>query len=262
MHRSVGRENSFQLTPCSKGWRKSSEVISTGSLNRAYVPILQNISPGELQNAEHALDFARDLVTDWLATYKFRNWNTHSSTGKPVTLEERRQRAKQIADQLRDQSRWKTHARSVKIEDLRQMRLQVTDYSNNADLADAISRYYTLLQMTLATNLYKIFETPTSQIMRMEVVQAQNVFGLAPGVPAGLPSTAQSFEMQIGCAKCGTPIVLQARVDPNAPKKPGALQFPADNQLKCPGPKCAEVHNLKPLRDQIEAQAGRPIITS
>src|SRR5580658_5745100 len=31
------------------------EVSDTGTLNRAYIPILQGISPGELQNAENAL---------------------------------------------------------------------------------------------------------------------------------------------------------------------------------------------------------------
>ena len=123
-------------------------------------PFSSNISPGELQNAENALDFARDLVVDWLSTYKFRDWHTHSSTKKQVTADERRQRAKQIADQLRDHSRWKTHGRSLKIDDLRQMKLYVTDYSSTPELADAIRRYYTLLQMTFATNIYKIFETP------------------------------------------------------------------------------------------------------
>lgn len=40
------------------------EVVATGSLNRAYVPILQNISPGELQGAQNAYDFALELVAD------------------------------------------------------------------------------------------------------------------------------------------------------------------------------------------------------
>ena len=152
------------------------EVIATGTLNRAYVPILQNISPGELQNAENALD-ARDLVADWLCSYKFKDWHTHSSTKKQVTADERKERAQQIADQFRDHSRWKTHGRSLKIDDLRQMKLYVTDYSSTPELANAIRRYYTLLQMTFATNIYKIFETPSSQIIRMEVVQFQNIFG-------------------------------------------------------------------------------------
>ena len=63
------------------------EVVDTGTLNRAYIPILQGISPGELQNAENALSFAKILVTQWLAQYKFRTWTTHSSNGRS---EERR----------------------------------------------------------------------------------------------------------------------------------------------------------------------------
>jgi hypothetical protein len=237
------------------------EVTSTGTLNRAYVPILQNISPGELQNAEHALDFARDLVTEWLATFKFKNWTTHSSTGQPVTIEERKQRAREIADQLRDQTRWKTHGRSLKIGDLRQMRLLVTDYSENAPLCDAIRRYFTLLQMTLSTNVYKIFETPTSQVMRLEVVQAPNVFGqampMAGSVPAGLAADAN-----VNCAKCGTAFVVQARFDTKVPARPGAIQLPDDNLVRCPGQNCTFVHNLSQLRAQLEAQTGRKVISS
>jgi ClpP class serine protease len=57
------------------------EVVDSGTLNRAYIPILQGISPGELQNAENALSFAKILVTQWLAHYKFRTWATHACRG-------------------------------------------------------------------------------------------------------------------------------------------------------------------------------------
>jgi len=47
------------------------------------------------------------------------------------------------------------------------MRLKVTDFSKVLkSLADAIRRYYTLLQMSFATNIYKLIETPASQIIR------------------------------------------------------------------------------------------------
>lgn len=137
------------------------------------------------------------------------------------------------------------------------MRLLVTDYSTTPDLCDAIRRYYTLLQMTFASNIYKLFETPSSQIMRMEVIQAQNIFG--PGLT--VPPAAGSLEVQIACQKCGTSFVVQARLDAKAPKKAGAIQFPADNLVKCPGNGCKEVHNLKAFRDQVEQQTGKPIIT-
>jgi len=50
------------------------EVEKSGQLNPAYIPMLQRISPGELQAAENALEFARDVVTEWLCKYKFSNW--------------------------------------------------------------------------------------------------------------------------------------------------------------------------------------------
>lgn len=42
------------------------EAAATNSLNRAYIPILQRISPGEIQHADNALSFAKVLVTAWL----------------------------------------------------------------------------------------------------------------------------------------------------------------------------------------------------
>jgi len=90
--------------------RIKNEVTNTHTLNRAYVPILQNISPGELEDAQNALEFAQELVRDWLARYKFKDWDIHSSTGQRVTEEHKRQRAQQIAQELCDHSRWKTTA--------------------------------------------------------------------------------------------------------------------------------------------------------
>ena len=113
--------------------------------------------------------------------------------------------------------------------------------------------------MTFATNIYKIFETPLSQIMRMEVLQVQNIFG--PSAPIQqLGKVTGSIEAQVTCSKCGMTFVVQARVDPRVPAKAGVIQMPADGLVKCPGPNCSEVHDLTPLRDQVQAQTGRPII--
>ena len=54
------------------GWapKIKDDVLNTGKLNPAYIPILQNISPGEIQHFENAQNFSRTLVTKWLKTYK------------------------------------------------------------------------------------------------------------------------------------------------------------------------------------------------
>jgi ClpP class serine protease len=54
------------------------EVETTGKLNAAYIPILQKISPGELQHAQNAKDFATITVQEWLTNYKFGNWHQQS----------------------------------------------------------------------------------------------------------------------------------------------------------------------------------------
>ncbi|MGD0773993.1 MAG: Clp protease ClpP [Candidatus Solibacter sp.] len=234
------------------------EVQDTGVLNKAYIPILQNISPGELQDAQNALDFATDLVTDWLARYKFKDWNQHAD-GLPVTPEERTQRAKGIADQLCDHKRWKVHGRSLKIQDLEAMRLKITDYTQEPELEDAVSRYYALMQITFATNIYKLYETPSSQILKT-LTPAPGLEQLALGLPPGVQPPAGGGKAYINflCDKCRTVTALQANLGKPQPLDPGRLLFPRDNKFSCP--KCAKIHDLTAARKQLETQAKLPVV--
>jgi len=136
------------------------------------------------------------------------------------------------------------------------MRVKVTDFGSTPDLADAIRRYYALLRMTFETNLYKIFETPTSQIMKF-----------IPGpVPPGevqrrlkQVENAPKLEAQVSCVKCGAQFKVQANFVDGVPLAPDCLPFPADNRLKCPG--CGVDHDLNLLRRQLEAQVKRRVLT-
>jgi hypothetical protein len=236
------------------------EVAETGALNRAYIPILQGISPGELQSAENALMFARQLVTDWLVRYKFKSWKEHGSTGLPVTAEEKRARAEAIAAQLCDHKRWLTHGRSIKLADLEGMRLRITDYSKQGELADAIRRYHTLLQMTFETNIYKVFETPTTQIYRFLVPQAQGPIGQVGQPPrVGDAKVADAAFLEIKCGKCGADAKIQANLGKTQLILAGCVPFPANNRYRCPG--CGTEADLSDARRQIEAQAKRPVVT-
>jgi hypothetical protein len=246
------RGKTFSAHALLEGMKKvKREVDETKNLNRAYIPILQNISPGELQSAENALDFAKALVTDWLVQYKFRRWETHSTTGAPVKDEEKKQRAGEIAEQLCDHSRWLTHNRSIRIDDLHSMRLRVTDYSLETELADAVRRYHTLLQITFdSTSIYKHFETPDSQIYR---------FLVPAGAQAPTPRAADTAAINVRCHKCGTNSLVQANLGQKHPLKAGALPFPGDNKFQCPN--CGAIIDLSGPRRQIEAQSKKPVIT-
>ncbi|MCC7292802.1 MAG: hypothetical protein IT449_12145 [Phycisphaerales bacterium] len=222
------------------------EVEETGTLNRAYIPMLQALSPGELQSAENALKFAERLVTDWLARYKFKHWNTHSSTGKDVTAEEKTSRANEVAATLCDHKKWLTHGRSIKLGDLEEMRLKITDYSRQPELAEAIRRYHTLLQITFdSTNIYKVFETPGSQILRFA----------APAVPP--PQDAGAVIIEVMCQKCHATSKIQANLK-KCPLQPGHHRFPSDNRFRCLG--CGAEIDLGDARRQIEVQSKKSVI--
>jgi ATP-dependent protease ClpP protease subunit/predicted RNA-binding Zn-ribbon protein involved in translation (DUF1610 family) len=225
------------------------EVEETGQLNKAYIPILQGISPGEIQSCENAQKFSSTLVTNWLANFKFKPWTTHSSSGEPVTDEEKQSRAKEIADHLCDHGYWLTHNRSIKIEDFDQMRLKVVDYGGNPDLFDAIKRYYTLLRMTFDTNIYKLFETPTSQIYR---------FLSPPAPPPQAKPTGDLAIVDFECPKCQNRSRIQVNLSKSQPLQKGAVPFPKDNVFICPN--CGTQSNLVGLRNQIEAQTKKNIV--
>jgi hypothetical protein len=225
------------------------EVDETNRLNRAYIPILNNISPGELQSAENALAFAKTLVRDWLARYKFRTWERHSSTGAPVTDEEKRTRAQEIAAHLCDHAHWLTHGRSIRIDDLQEMRLKITDYSRSPDLADALRRYHILLQMTFETHIYKIFETVASQIYRFVIPQAQGPI---------VPKEADVAIIDVECGKCKGKTQVQANLAKHSPAQSGTVPFPPDNKFRCP--RCGNPVDLSGLRREVEAQTRRKIV--
>ena len=236
----------------------------TKSLNRGYIPILQRLSPGDIQNAQNALDFARFLIRDWLCEYKFKNWAAHRThnVGAPVTPEEKVARAQAVADALCDHSKWLSHGKSIRLKDLRSLGLEVTDYATQPDLADAIARYQALLRLTFdLTPIYRIFETPTTQINRaMNVVQPgfipflQGAQGQGVGQPA---AQAAGMMIEVNCPKCGHHTKLQADLDSLKPLQQGCIQFPANDNLPCP--KCHHIIQLGQLRANLEKQTNRKV---
>jgi hypothetical protein len=246
------------------------EATNTGALNRAFIPILQRISPGEIQSAINALEFAKALVTDWLKEHKFKNWTVHrtNNPNTPVTPEQKEARAKEIADKLCDHSKWLSHGRSIKIPDLQSIGLEIIDYSKVAELADAVRRYHVLLQMTFEnTGIYKLVETPDSQINRFSAQVLMAPPGMAPQIP-GIPARGQQ-PVNLGgtaptgaiinfkCPKCQMNHTLQADFEQQRPLQPNMERYPSNDILICS--KCRSSHVISGIRKQLELQAGRKV---
>lgn len=103
-------------------------------LTEAEFLILQNQDLAVLSQYEQARDLTVTLLKKWLVEYKFNNWTVHETTpskkGQPVTKEEKRQRAEEIAKTLGDNKRWHSHGRMIGPDTLRDvLRLKIDDYS-------------------------------------------------------------------------------------------------------------------------------------
>ena len=230
-------------------------VANGGKLNPAYIPILQNINPGVLKDCQTAQDFSKTLVSQWLEEYKFSDWTIHKNSKTVVTDEERKAKANEIADQLCEHSRWLTHGRSLGIKELTDMGLEINDYRTNPDLNDAISRYFILLTMTFdQTSIYKIYETPSSQVIKQNVQSgAMSITRMQDPKPR-----QDMAQIDYHCPKCKMPMKIQANLRSDIPLLPGYLGFPRNNKIVCSN--CGLESDISIIRMQIESQTRQKII--
>lgn len=122
---------------------KVAEIAKKKKLSPADVVMLKSIDLGKLALFEQGKDLSIDLLKDWLVNYKFKNWTTHRTTnpGTPVLPQEREARAKQIATELSNHKRWRSHGRNLDVEKLKSLRIEIDDYSDDKNLREAIRGY-------------------------------------------------------------------------------------------------------------------------
>lgn len=236
---------------------KDEVVGNGGKLNPAYIPILQNINPGVLKDCQTAQEFSQTLVRQWLKEYKFANWKIHKKSKTKVTGQEKEDKARDIAEKLCEHSKWLTHGRSLGIKELTEMGLEITDYRSVPELNDAISRYFILLIMTFdQTSIYKIYETPTSQVLRQSVQSVPMPMPSKRVQNLRVPQPVAQVEYQ--CPKCKKLMRIQASFLPNMPVVKGYLKFPQNNKIVCSN--CGLESDISIIRMQIESQARQKIL--
>ena len=125
------------------------EKAETGELNTVEFELVRQLDLGELDQFEQARLLSNDLLTDWLSTYKFKDWDAHGSTGKPVTPEEKRKRAEEIAEALSDNERWHSHGRMISRDTLisdPDLRLKIEKFEDIPNLFPVFDDYVGLLK--------------------------------------------------------------------------------------------------------------------
>ena len=121
------------------------EKAKNNELTDAEFIILKDFDLAELRAYEQARDLAVDLLVEWLPKYKFKNWQTHASTGEAVSGEEKASRANEIAQNLSDNKEWKSHGRPISREELGRLKLQIDRLEDSPEVYSAVTRYHELM---------------------------------------------------------------------------------------------------------------------
>ena len=182
----------------------------------------------------HSLKFAEDLVGEWLKKYKFKKWLHSNTLNKPVTEELREERAQEIAKELSDHAKWRLHERSIKIEDLKKMKLKITCLDNNPNLADIVYRIQTVCSLLFKfTPTYKIFATKDNRLFSQ----------MFTGKPTVIPQKENKEDCDFStfehkCKNCNiiNKFYIKFKDDNNIDKTlqlEGFKPFPKDGIIKC-----------------------------
>jgi len=249
-----------------KAWvdEKRNEATNTGRLNPFDAIMVAQISPGEIYGVINSLEFAKDLVKGWLEKHKFKNWTITRTTHKAVTAEMRKQRAGEVADKLCDHMNWRTHGRSLKIDDLKE-ELIIENIDENQPLADIVYRIKTIIRLIFDSSTdYKLYFWEDFQMARTATVANANM--PAP-VFFPIPNKQSAIEQavfNINCPKCGKKHEVPGYFDIDS-NKIKQSQLPINNKIKdndvliCDGLGCNFAIDLKPIKNQIETQSKRKI---
>ena len=138
------------------------EKAKNNELTQAEFLILKDFDLAELRGYEQAKELTITLLKKWLVKYKFKNWTHHMTNpeihGEEVTEVEKEVRAEEIADQLSDNNKWKSHRRPLNIDCLEnELKLKIENYSNNDEFRTIIRNYYELLSDYIHKNGFRIF---------------------------------------------------------------------------------------------------------
>lgn len=241
-----------------KEWveEKYDEAEKKKELNPFDAVMIAQISPGELKGVYNSLEYAGDLVKKWLPKYKYKNWKKTETRGLDVTPKMKIKAADNVVEELWNHRKWRSHGRSIKIDDLTNIGLKIKRIDDNKKLCDIVYRIQTILRLIFdSSTAYKLFATESETIKRT-ADSKKNVQKIVPR------NKADVVELRINCEKCGKEHFLYAkfindiRIDADFKRKK-ALPFPKNNRLKCD---CGFIMDLTGLKRDLETSIGEKII--
>ena len=233
---------------------KMSQATKTGRLNPVDATMIAQITPGEIQLVNHSLEFAKDLVKQWLKEYKFESWTTTETRQEIVTAEMKEKRANEVASELANHSRWRTHGRLLGIGDLESIGIKVVNLENDIDISEIVYRIQFVCKLLHeSTSTYKLFFSKDERILKNAV--AANIKNNHPqGDFHAIPQEAKVLQIEIQCEKCGRKHKFYKKmVDDNnidsEMEKLGIERLPEKAHFKC---NCDNIIDLRAVKNELD----------
>jgi ATP-dependent protease ClpP protease subunit len=234
---------------------KKAEAQKNGMLNPFDATMVAQISPSELKGVYNSLEFAKDIVKEWIAKYKFKDWTVTETRRIPVTDEMKRERADYIAKELTNHGRWRSHGRSLKTDDLESIGLKIKRLDEDQDLVEIVYKIQTTIRLIFSsTTNYKIMATEKDKLFKQAVSAGM--------LQTGPKKDADVIEIDIRCQKCKkhhkiyAKFINEPKIDEDYKKK-GIKPFPKDNKLICD---CGFEIDLNGIEKEIESKISKKII--
>lgn len=127
-------------------WERFVDKSKHQTLTNAEFLMMSGMDLAELHKFEMARDLSISLLKQWLATYKFKDWQKTATQGAVVTQQMREQRAEDIASKLMKHDLWGSHGRGIPMRVLQQeLNLKIDDFGADPVLSSNVRDYFDLL---------------------------------------------------------------------------------------------------------------------
>lgn len=114
----------------------------------SWIPILPQYVPALIIECQNAIDLSKELVTNWLKEYMFKNDDNPIKKGEEIALI--------LSD---EQNKFKSHSRHISREQAKSMNLKIEDLESNQKLQDLfLSIFHATTHTFTGTDAVKIIE--------------------------------------------------------------------------------------------------------
>lgn len=117
--------------------RAKKEISQNRQQAHLWAPILPSLGPALLQEAQNAIDYSEQIVTDWLSKYMF----AHEDQPKKIAAKA----SKYFSQGSGNSHRKKSHGRRIDSSEAKSQGLVIKDLESNQNLQEAVLTAYHLL---------------------------------------------------------------------------------------------------------------------